>query len=274
MKSEPFYAGPALQTRMGALQLFQEEELFLRFRPHIFSFVPHYAASFGWLVAAAVGAFVGILSESAGMQHPSVWGLFGFAVVGLAGGFLRSKMKRGSMAFSWFGASIAVGVALLIVFLDLPDVQPWLPTLGLGALVSLVRLVGWELVRMQRLHFLTSQRLVVRAGLGHRQEESLPLSKIQDVRSQLGLMGQLFDYGDLILGLGFVGRGKGAKEDTWVLAGIGRLRDVKHQLEQLLEEQRLPTRERRKRVEERRLRESMRRLASWMRRDRSQHLSL
>lgn len=258
---------------MGNLQLFQEEELFLRFRPHVLSFLGHYVASFGWLVAGVAGAALAIVLPDS-MQHPSIWGLVALALMGLIGGLLRKKVKGGSMGYSWFGAMLATLFVVMLLFLQLPDEPPWLPAAGLGVVLAFIRLIGWELMRMQRVHFLTSQRLVVRAGLGHRQEEGLPLQKIQEVRSQLGPMGQMFDYGDLILSLGFVGRGKAAKEDTWILAGIGRLAEVKHQLEELLAEQRLPTKERRRRVEERRLRESMRRLASWMRHDRSQMQSL
>lgn len=258
---------------MGSLQLFQDEELFFRFRPHLLSFVGHYVASFGWLVAGAMGALAGLALTQT--QHPSIWGLFTVATVGLLAGFIRRKLRRGSMSYSWFAALGAVGLGALSLLVSLPNTPPWLPAIALGAGLSLIRLVGWELMRVQRLHFLTSQRLVLRAGLGQRQEDSLPLSRIQEVRSQLGVMGQLFDYGDLILGLGMVGRGKAAREDTWILAGVGRLSEVKHQLEELLEELRLPLKERRKRVEERRLRDSMRKLAAWMRRDRSQtHLSL
>ena len=260
---------------MRSIQLFQEEELFLRFRPHVLSFLGHYAASFGWLLAGAVGAGTArIVADAFGGEHPAVWGLLAMALVGLVGGYVRRKIRRTSMGYSWFAAMLIVATVPLLMFLDLPVYEPWLPALALGALITLIRLIGWELMRMQRVHFLTSQRLVVRAGLGHRLEESVPLTKIQDVRSQLGPMGQLFDYGDLILGLGMIGRGKGAREDAWVLAGIGRLAEVKHQLEELMAELRMPLKERRKRVEERRLRESMRKLASWMRSDRSQMQSL
>lgn len=260
---------------MRSIQLFQEEELFLRFRPHILSFLGHYAASFAWLLAGAVGGVAaGLLDDSFGLGRPELWGLFVMALVGLVGGLGRRKIRRAPMGYSWFAAMVIIAGVTLLLFVELPTPEPWLPALALGAVLTLVRLVGWELMRMQRVHFLTSQRLVVRAGLGHRREESVPLSKVQEVRSQLGPLGQLFDYGDLILGLGSVGRGKGAREDAWVLAGIGRLAEVKHQLEELMAELRMPLKERRRRVEERRLRESMRKLASWMRSDRSQMQSL
>ncbi len=260
---------------MHSLQLFQEEELFLRFRPHVLSFLGHYAASFAWLFAGALGAVSTIvIADSFGPAYPSLWGLLVMATLGLAGGALRRKIRGGSMGYTWFSILAIMAVIVALFVLKLPDDQPWLPAVGLGLVLSLLRLVGWELMRIQRVHFLTSQRLVVRAGLGHRKEESVPLTKVQEVRSQLGPMGQLFDYGDLILGLGTVGRGKGTREDTWPLAGIGRLAEVKHQLEELMAELRMPIKERRRRVEERRLRESMRKLASWMRSDRSQMQSL
>jgi membrane protein YdbS with pleckstrin-like domain len=254
---------------MADLQLFQEEELFMRFRPHPMSFLGHYVFSFGWLVAGMSGAVVGILVQGT-LDRPSVWALLALMTVGLLGGAIRQKARRGSMAYSWFAILVCALVIGVLFAVNLPDEQPWLPAVGLGVLLSAIRLVGWELMRIQRVHFLTSQRLVLRAGLGHRQEETLPLAKIQEVRSQVGPLGQVFNFGDLILGLGHSGRGKNAKEDTWVLAGVARMSDVKHQLDELLEEMRLPIKERRRRVEERRLRESMRRLAGWMRRDRTQ----
>lgn len=261
---------------MRSIQLFQEEELFLRFRPHVLSFLGHYAASFAWLLAGVVGAVAAIMIKS---SLASLWGLVTMAAVGLLGGALRRRIRGGSMGYSWFSIMVIMAVIVVLLVVKLSEDPllvslPWLPAIGVGLVLTTVRLFGWELMRVQRVHFLTSQRLVVRAGLGHRKEESVPLTKVQEVRSQLGPMGQLFDYGDLILGLGTVGRGKGAHEDTWVLAGIGRLAEVKHQLEELMAELRMPIKERRRRVEERRLRESMRKLASWMRSDRSQMQSL
>ena len=253
---------------MGSFQLFQEEELFLRFRPHFLSFARHYVSSFAWVVAGAIGAFTALALGSA--QHPEIWGVFAVITLGLVGGIARRRVTRASMAYSWFGVLVGTIVALQLLFVPLLEIPAWVYPVAVGALLTLLRLIGWELTRLQRVHYLTSQRLVLRGGLGHRQEETLSLAHIRDLRSQVGPLGQLLGYGDIVLGLGTTGRVKAAREEVWILAGIGRHSEVKHQLQQLLEEQRLPTKERQKRVQERRVRESMRRLASWMRKDRSQ----
>ncbi|MBI2077334.1 MAG: PH domain-containing protein [Euryarchaeota archaeon] len=134
--------------------------------------------------------------------------------------------------------------------------------------VAFLRLVFWELDRINRVHYLTTERLVLRGGVGNRRERTVQLRRIQEVRSEYGFLGQGLDYGTLTLVMNRIVRGKEAQvfEEREVLPGIGRLTEVKHHVEQLVEETKMPQKDRRRRVDERRVKESMRVLARWMRR--------
>jgi hypothetical protein len=97
----------------------------------------------------------------------------------------------------------------------------------------------------------------------------LSLKKIQDVRSDQPLFGRFFDFGNLSLVQSRTVRGKDAKlyEDIELLQGVAPLTEIQFNIQQLVEESRMPPKDRRRRLEERRVRDSMRRLAAWTRRE-------
>lgn len=251
---------------MPRLELFQDEELVARFRPHALSFLPHYLGAASWLVGGAAGSAVALY---AGPPYGTALGILTVITLGLLAALVRRHARGASAGYAGFAFLLGAGAAAAVPLFPPAEATAWRIPLLFAAGLSLLRLGGWELHRLRRVHFLTSNRLVARTGLGHRREESLPLERVREVRGHRGPIGQLFGYGDLVLVLGTAGRGKNNAEDTWVLAGIARMWAVKYDLEELLQESRLPARERRRRGDDRRLRESMRRLASWMREDRA-----
>lgn len=251
---------------MARLLLFENEELVAQMRPHPLSYMRRYAATLLWLLPGIVGALV---AETWEAGKPVSWGLAAFAVLTAAVILFNTRVRRLPSAFGWFG--VAAGVALIL--LDLANlltlqVPGFTVPLALGAGLFTLRLIWWELERLARLHFLTTERLVVRAGVGSRKERALPLRQIQEVRGEHGLFGQAFDYGDIILVLS-KHRGAEAKlvEDKEHLRGVGRWTESKHQITQLVEEARLSPKDRHRRMDERRVRESMRLLSKWSRRE-------
>lgn len=265
------------------LQLFEGEELFLRFRPHFLSFLPHYSGALSWIIAGLFGAALTVALVDG---QAAAWGVLFAALLGLGAAMLRKRMRRApapespkdkapvrrglSLAYAWFGILFGMGIAIFAVFVGIPEAipPPAVPVL-FTATLAIIRIVGWEIHRMRRVGYLTSTRIVARTGIGNQREESLPLDRIHEVRSDVGPLGQMFNYGTLSLVTSKPSRAKNAVEESWVLAGIAPLSNVKHQVEQLLAESRLPTRDRKRQVEERRLRESMRALAAWMRKSRA-----
>jgi len=251
---------------MGKFRLFEDEELVARFRPHPMSYGRRYLWSLAWAIPGGLGAATSLF---VGGDHAIAWGLVALALSGLLAGLIHARMMKTRTRFPWFAAAIGFGG----VVVDLLGVPFWpfeavLLPLAVGMGLALVRLVGWELERMSRLQFLTTERLVLRTGVGSRHERTVQLKRVQEIRSEHGYLGQAFDYGNLILVMGRHVRGTEAKvfEEHEALRGIGRLGEIKHQVEQLVEETKLPQKDRRRRVDERRVKESMRVLARWMRR--------
>lgn len=256
---------------MGRLRLFEGEEFVARFRPHPFAYGRRYLGSLLWTLAGAVGAVVTAL---VGGDHPTSWGLVTLAGLGLLAALVFGRFTKQRSGFPWLAASTSLALVVLDVFDLLPwPLERWTLPLLLGAAFTFLRLVGWEAERLNRLHFLTTDRLVIRGGVGSRRERTVAVKRIQEVRSEHGFLGQALDYGNLILVLGRQVRGKEAQvfEEREELRGIGRLGEIKHHVEQLAEETRMPPKDRRRRMDERRVKESMRVLARWMRREARRH---
>ncbi|HLE48108.1 MAG TPA: PH domain-containing protein [Candidatus Thermoplasmatota archaeon] len=252
---------------MGRLLLFENEELVARFRPHPMSYGRRYLTSLLWVIPGGLG---GLITVTVGGAHPIAWGLVALAAVALLSGLTFARITKTRSGFPWFGAAVALGFVVADVFHALTWSAPaWTLPVALGAALGILRLMFWELERLSRVHYLTTERLVLQGGVGSRRERTVQLKRVQEVRSHYGFLGQALDYGNLTLVLNRVVRGKEAQvfEEQEVLAGIGRVTEIKHHLEQLVEETKMPQKDRRRRVEERRVKESMRVLARWMRRD-------
>lgn len=252
---------------MARLLLFEAEELLVRFRPHPASYLGHYGGAFLWMIPGAAGTLVTILLGD--NERAVAWGLITVALLGLLGGVINAKVRRRRMSYAWFAALATAGLVLDDLLYGLPTlpVPEALPLLAATALV-LIRLAIWELDRLGHARFLTTERLVTRGGLRARRERSLPLRDIQEVRSERGVFGQLFEVGNLLLVTSRPPRPskKGSLEPpVEVLEGVPRLEEIKHHLEQAVNEIRLAPTERRKRREERRVKDAMRALAHWLR---------
>lgn len=252
---------------MGRVHLLEQEELLLRFRPHPLAYAVRHAASLLWLLPGLGAGFGAPLLGT----EPAPSGAFLAAIlallVALAGLRFRSLGPRFAMfATGWFAAA---GLAAVVAPLELGAFAPWF---GFAAaiLLATLRILLWEWDRMSRVHHLTTQRLIVNGGLRSRTERTVHVERIQECRAMRSLFGRVFDYGDLTLVFAKRLREKGGTlEDAEVLVGISGLSRVKHEIDQLLVEARLPAKDRRRRLEERRVKASMRIVAGWMRSERA-----
>lgn len=252
---------------MGRLHLLETEELLLRFRPHPLSYSLRYAASFLWLVPGALAVF---LSPQLGNKTAAA-GAFLCAIIAVIAALVAWKTPRLRLGFPLFAAAFFIlgGSLMLVPGVELPGLEAWYG-LALSILVTLIRLALHEADRLSRVHYLTTQRLVIQGGLRGRSERTMLVEKVIESRTTRGVLGQLFDYGDITLVLAKrMKREGGSVEDVETLRGVGALSDLKHNVDQLLAESKLPPRDRRKRLEERRVKESMRLLANWMRTERA-----
>lgn len=253
---------------MARLLLFEGEELLARFRPHPASYLGHYGGAFWWMLPGAAGTLITLLLGD--NERAAAWGLITVALLGLLGGAVNAKLRGRRMSYAWFAALAAAGLVLYDLLYGLPALPtPEALPLLMGAAFTFIRLLIWELDRLGHTRFLTTERLVLRGGLAARRERSISLSDIQEVRSERGVFGQVFEIGSLILVTGKPPRQtkKGTMEPPIeVLEGVPRLEEIKHHFEQAINELRLPLTERRKRREERRVKDAMRALAHWLRR--------
>lgn len=200
-------------------------------------------------------------------------GLAVFALLALAhGGAVYMVGRSGWVrAFVWAAAALLVMASLFVG--ELGAARPWIAAtwpLGVGA--TLLSVVATEFDRVRRVHDLTSNRLVVRTGVGRLFEESIPLDHVQAVQASQGTLGQLFRFAQLHLTLTErrqVRKKKGEPHEApkVILKGVPRWEEVKHHIDVALQEQRFPAKQREKRIEERRLRETMGALATWVRRE-------
>jgi hypothetical protein len=250
---------------MGGLLLFEGEELVVRFRPHPVWYVPRYLSALGWLAAAALSALAATLLVP---DFVLTAGLSALVVVSLVAALVVGRVLKKDWMFSAFVA-LACGALLAVQALHLLPLGPdMLVLVVLGAALALLRIGLHEYDRVSRAHFLTTERLVIRGGVRAREDRTISLRKIQEVRTERPMMTRPFDVGHAILVLSRSVRGGKepvVHEDKEVLRGIGHLTEIQHHLAQLSEESRMPQKDRRRRLEERRVKDSMRRLAGWMR---------
>lgn len=251
---------------MGRLHLMEQEELLLRFRPHPMAYARRYATGLLWILPGLAGLPVAHLLGS----RPAASSAFLAAILTLLVALLALRFPMLGFGFAAFatGAFAALGALALL---------PGLPVESMGALygvaaalaVTLMRLLLWDWDRRARIHHLTSQRLIVHGGLRSRSERTVQLGGIHETRASRAVLGRVFDYGDLTLVYGRHMRKGVPVEDVEVLSGVAPLATIKHEVDQLLLEQKLPAKERRRRLDERRVKQSMRLLATWMRRQRA-----
>lgn len=252
---------------MGRLHLLEQEELLLRFRPHPLHYAPHYATSLLWILPGLAAALVAPMLGT----YPGPSSAFLAAILALLVALTGLRIRRLGPGFAFFATGFfgAAGLLLIAIPAPLAGLDAWIG-FGVGLLVAAIRLLIWEWDRLARLHHLTTQRLLINGGLRSRTERTIHVEKIQESRAARGIFGRLFDYGDLTLVFSKRLREKGGHlEDAEILRGIAALSSVKHEIDQLLAEAKLPAKDRRRRLEERRVKDSMRLLASWMRSERA-----
>jgi uncharacterized membrane protein YdbT with pleckstrin-like domain len=92
---------------------------------------------------------------------------------------------------------VAAGIALAAVLWRVPN-PPWLWYAGLAVVAAGL---GWGFVRFVELmtseFAVTSSRLIFKVGLIARYTTELLLAKVESIGVRQGLLGRLFNYGDL-----------------------------------------------------------------------------
>jgi hypothetical protein len=248
---------------MGRFLLGDEEELLRAFRPHILSWTRSYAAAFLWMAWGWLGMLArGVVDD----QHVAY---AVFLLLAALHGFLRARAK-GPRA--WIAHSMGLGVIFTAWVLDAsgriptPFPEAW-TTVLVGAGLVAVSLVVREATRWASMTYLTSQRVVIRRGLAPRTETVVAIRDIKETPSIQHLLGGIFGFGRIRLVRG-TKRVKNAEKDEIVedseeLRGVPRFEETRRDLNALIEEARMPVKDRRKRLEERRLKDSMIRLTQW-----------
>lgn len=261
--SAPSALGPPPVAR---LLLSDGEDLHTRWRPHFASYIPRYLVDLLWATYGLAGFVLQRWTERA-TNDAETWTWLApafFLVCAALHAFFsyRQEVWTGvAWAIGW--ASAAAAIIVLALMERLP-ISPSPMTVLLGAAATVLLLARTELSRLRRHHFLTNRRLIVRHGIASLTERTLEIDRVQSVRGVQGPLGQVANYGTLHLSLVVPARRKpGDPQPSETLDGVPRWDEVKHRIELLLEERRLPPKERQKRIEERRLRDSMRALADW-----------
>ena len=251
---------------MASLLLGEGEQLVRVTRPHVLAYVPAYAAALLWAAWGTAASLV--MMQGDGASDVLGWALAMLLVL-LHAAFAAVKGKKGRV---WIRHGVVLGILAVAwtatatgppAVADLADAAP---VAVLGA-VSLVGLIVRQMGRHAERTYITNQRVVMRRGLAPRTENVVAWKDVRELRGVQGLLGGVFGFGmiRLVVGTKKVKEGETERtvEDVREVRGVSRFEEARRDVHALLEEVRMPLKDRQKRLEERRLRESMERLATW-----------
>lgn len=133
------------------------------------------------------------------------------------------------------GVCLAALVGLLVVLAVSPETGffAWLDTLGWVAFVGVVLVFGlWPVLRWRsRTYTLTNERLATRSGVLRRSGRDIPLSRINDVAFDQGIL-------DRMVGAGTLRVSAASEEGTVVLKDIPKIHDVSLRINELVRQAR------------------------------------
>jgi uncharacterized membrane protein YdbT with pleckstrin-like domain len=122
-----------------------------------------------------------------------------------------------------------VGLVVVLLLSPQEGFLAWLATLGWVAFVVVVLIFGvWPVVAWwNRTYTLTNERLVTRAGVLRRSGRDIPLTRVNDVAFEQGILDRLFRAGTLRVSAA-------SEEGTVVLVDIPRIHEVSLRMNELV----------------------------------------
>jgi len=175
-------------------KLLENEKKLNELVPHPLSFLKYHML---WLLPVIWGAvmlyFYGGMSSSSidMMKGLTIW-IAGMIVLGIVLSFLFIRW----LIFLVYAAVSAAGILMLWYYNLWSNYRWFIPAYTI--LVFILGLFIVEVYRKSHKYIITNFRLITRGGIIIRKERSLRYDKIADLSSEQGILGRIFDFGNII----------------------------------------------------------------------------